>query len=333
MIKIGQIGIGHNHGAARMATLRKFPELFEIVGFAPESQQWYQKRGHLSAYQGIPVLSVEEVIAKSDAVLIETEISLLTPTAQKCVDAGKHVLMDKPAGGTLAQFRHLLDTAKEKELVLQLGYMYRYNPAVKECLELVDSGKLGEIYSVNAEMSACDPVNYRQWLSQFPGGGMFIFGSHLLDLVIRILGRPDHVHTFSKHTEKDGLDFPDNNLAVLEYRKALARIYTSAVEVNGYGRRQLIVSGSKGTVSILPLERPCKMTYSDLDIATHHHEDLKIIRDVKDLSKDARYDDEFQAFHDYVTGIKKDPWTYEHNYTVQEILLEITGGAYVKSVD
>ena len=38
MIKIGQIGIGHNHGEAKMKAVRKFPELFEVVGFAEENE-------------------------------------------------------------------------------------------------------------------------------------------------------------------------------------------------------------------------------------------------------------------------------------------------------
>lgn len=333
MIRIGQIGIGHNHGAARMQTLRKFPELFEIVGYAPESDDWQKKRGSLPAYEGIPRLTAEEIIEKSDAVLVETQISLLTATAQKCVDAGKHVLMDKPAGGTLEEFGHLLQTAKEKNLVLQLGYMYRYNPAVKKCLELLDSGELGEIYAVNAEMSAHDPVKYRQWLSQFPGGGMYIFGSHLLDLVIRILGKPEKVHTFYKQSGLDGVAQPDQGLAVLEYPRAMAKIYTSAVEVNGFGRRQLMVSGSKGTVDIVPLERPCRMTWSDRQLATQVHDDRKVEIPVEDLPRESRYDEEFRCFHDYVTGAKKDPWSYEHNYLVQEVLTQIVGGCYGKNTD
>lgn len=333
MIRIGQIGIGHNHGAAKMQTLRKFPELFEVVGYAEESQEWIAKRSQLPAYQGLSRLTAEQILLQSDAVLVETEVGKLTETAQRCVDAGKHVLMDKPASGTLEDFKRLLDTAKAKKLVVQLGYMYRYNPAVKKCLELLDQGELGEIYSVNAEMSACDPMKYKQWLGQFPGGGMYIFGSHLLDLVIRILGKPEKVYTFYKNTGKDGVDLPDNSLAVLDYPKALARIYTSAVEVNGYGRRQLVVAGSKGTVSILPLERPCRMTYSNTQIATHHHEDLKLSMEVEDLPKECRYDEEMRCFHDYVTGEQMNPWTYEHDYLVQETLFKIVGEANGKNTD
>lgn len=327
MIKIGQIGIGHNHAAAKMTTLRKFPELFEVVGFAEEKEHWVEKRGGLPAYEGLPRMTVEELLQKVDAVLVEPGVNDLTAIAQRCVDAGKHVLMDKPASGTLEEFRHLLDTAKEKNLVVQLGYMYRYNPAIQTCIEWFEQGKFGQIHSINAEMSACDPESYKQWLGQFPGAGMYIFGSHMLDLVIRFLGEPEKVHTFYKRTEKDAADIPDVCLAVLEYPKALARIYNSAVEVNGYGRRQFVICGSKGTASILPMERPTRMTWSDTEIATHHHKSLSVPVEVADLTAQERYDEEVRCFHDYVLGLRKNPWTYEHDYLVQKVLLQIVGEA------
>lgn len=333
MIRIGQIGIGHNHGAAKMQTLRKFPELFQVVGYVETDETWIEKRGTLEAYAGLPRLTEQQLFDSCDAVLVETEVKDLTATAQRCVDAGKHVLMDKPASGTLEEFKHLLDTAKAKNLVVQLGYMYRYNPAVRKCLELLESGQLGEIYSINAEMSACDPEGYRRWLQQFPGGGMYIFGSHMLDLVIRFLGEPQKVHSFYKYTNKEGVDQPDLGLAVLEYPRALARIHTSAVEVNGYGRRQLVICGSKGTVSILPMERPCHMTWSDTQIATHHHKVCQIDMQVEELTAQQRYDEEVSCFHDYAVGLRENPWGYDHEYTVQKVLLELVGGAYGKDPD
>ncbi|MBR5869011.1 MAG: Gfo/Idh/MocA family oxidoreductase, partial [Clostridia bacterium] len=149
-IKIGQIGIGHNHGSAKMEAVRKFPDLFEVIGYAEENEEWVADRGGMAAYAGIPRLSVEEVIEKSDAVLIETDVWNLTETAMRCIQAGKHIHMDKPASGTLAEYKELLDLAKEKGLVVQLGYMYRYNPAIRDLLGRIDRGEVGEIYSINA---------------------------------------------------------------------------------------------------------------------------------------------------------------------------------------
>lgn len=335
MIKIGQIGIGHNHGEAKMLAVRKFPELFEIVGFAEENERWIEKRGDLKGYKGLKRYSVDELIDKCDALLIETDVWDLTEIAQKCIDAGKHIHMDKPGSGTLEEYKHMLDTAKAKNLIVQLAYMYRYNPAVQKTFELIKLGKLGEIYSINAEMSTFHPENYKKWLTNFGGGIMYILGCHLIDLIVYIMGKPDKITTFLKHTNLDGIDFADNNLAVFEYEKALARVFVSSVEVNGFGRRQFMVSGSKGTVNIYPIERPITMTYSDTEIADATYDDRKIFIPFEDNTGNGRYDEMMKDFYAYIKGTKENPFTYEHEYAVQEVLSEIIGGVkfYGKNID
>ena len=326
MIKIGQIGIGHNHGAAKMAAVRKFPQLFEVVGYAEENERWIEKRAEHKAYEGLARMSVEEIIEKSDAVLVESDVWDLTKYAKMCVDAGRHIHMDKPASGTLEEYKYVLDTARSKGLVVQLGYMYRYNPAVLKCLEHIKKGDLGEIYSINAEMSTFHKPEYRKWLTNFGGGIMYILGSHLVDLIVYMMGEPKRITSYLKKTGLDGIEVEDNNLAVLEYDKALARIFVSSVEVNGFGRRQLMVSGSRGTVNICPLERPITMTYSDTDIADKTYEDRKITVPFEDHTANGRYDEMMQDFYDYVMGTKENPYTYEHDYLVQKVLSEIVGG-------
>jgi len=325
-LKIGQIGIGHNHGADKMLTARKFPDLYEVIGYAEPDENWIEKRGTLPAYEGLKRMSVEEIIEKSDVVIVESDVWNLTKYAKMCVEAGKHIHMDKPASGTLEQFKEVLDTAKKKDLVVQMGYMYRYNPAIRMCLEDFKSGKLGEIYSINAEMSTFHSVVYKKWLTNFKGGIMYILGSHLVDLIVYMLGEPKKVTSFLKHTGLDGVDFEDNNLAVLEYDKALARVFVSSVEVNGWGRRQFMVSGSKGTYNIVPIERKCHVTYSDTTIATNGYADMKQEIEVPDVSNDIRYDIMMSDLYEYVTGTKKNPYTYEHDYLVQKVLYEICGG-------
>ena len=130
MLKIGQIGIGHNH-SDKIKSIQRHPELFQLVGYAEENEEWVARRGERPHFIDVPRMSVDEILEKSDAVLVETDVWNLTKTAQMCIDAGKHIHMDKPASGTLEEYKHLLDTAKEKNLVVQLGYMYRYNPAVQ----------------------------------------------------------------------------------------------------------------------------------------------------------------------------------------------------------
>ena len=324
-IKIGQIGIGHNHGEGKMLAVQKFPELFEVIGYAEENEEWVEKRGNLPCYKDLPRLSVEEIIEKSDAILVECDVWNLTKVAKMCVEAGKHVHIDKPASGTLAEFEELLNIAKEKNLTVQMGYMYRYNFAIQKLMDMINSGELGEIYQIDAEMSTYHSKEYREWLKNFKGGSMYIFGSHLIDLVVSILGEPEKVYPFIKQTGFEGVYSDDNNFAVLEYDKAIARITNLSVEVNGWGMRRFAVMGSKGTVEIKPIELNVEMTKSTTDIATNAYKDMKEKVDIKDVPTLSRYDEMMKDFYKSVIGEKENPYSYEHELAVQKTLCRVVG--------
>ena len=324
-IKIGQIGIGHNHGEGKMLAVQKFPELFEVIGYAEENEEWIEKRGNFPCYKDLPRLGVEEIIEKSDAILVECDVWNLTKVAKMCVEAGKHVHIDKPASGTLAEFEELLNIAKEKNLTVQMGYMYRYNFAIQKLMDMINSGELGEIYQIDAEMSTYHSKEYREWLKKFKGGSMYIFGSHLIDLVVSILGKPEKVYPFIKQTGFEGVYSDDNNFAVLEYDKAIARITNLSVEVNGWGMRRFAVMGSKGTVEIKPIELNVEMTKSTTDIASNAYQDMKEKVDIKDVPTLSRYDEMMKDFYKSVIGEKENPYSYEHELAVQKTLCRVVG--------
>ena len=324
-IKIGQIGIGHNHGEGKMLAVQKFPELFEVIGYAEENEKWVEKRGNLPCYKDLPRLSAREIIEKSDAILVECDVWNLTKVAKMCVEAGKHVHIDKPASGTLAEFEELLNIAKEKNLTVQMGYMYRYNFAIQKLMDMINSGELGEIYQIDAEMSTYHSKEYREWLKKFKGGSMYIFGSHLIDLVVSILGKPEKVYPFIKQTGFEGVYSDDNNFAVLEYDKAIARITNLSVEVNGWGMRRFAVMGSKGTVEIKPIELNVEMTKSTTDIASNAYQDMKEKVDIKDVPTLSRYDEMMKDFYKSVIGEKENPYSYEHELAVQKTLCRVVG--------
>ena len=324
-IKIGQIGLGHNHGEGKMLAVQKFPELFEVIGYAEENEEWIEKRGNLPCYKDLPRLSTEEIIEKSDAILVECDVWDLTKVAKMCVDAGKHVHIDKPASGTINEFEELINTSKEKNLTVQMGYMYRYNFAIQKLMSMINSGELGEIYQIDAEMSTYHSKEYRQWLKHFKGGSMYIFGSHLIDLVVSILGEPKKVHPFIKQTGFEGVYSDDNNFAVLEYDKAIARITNLSVEVNGWGMRRFAVMGNKGTVEIKPIELDVEMFKSTKDIASNNYRDMKEKVDVQDVPALLRYDEMIKDFYKSVTGEKENPYSYEHELAVQKTLCRVVG--------
>ncbi len=324
-IKIGQLGIGHNHADGHMLGMRNNPECFDIVGYAEPDEEWVRKRGRLECYDGITRLGVDELIERCDAICVECDVWNLTKWAQVCVDRGKHVHIDKPASGTLEEFTRLLKSAEDKNLIVHMGYMYRHNPAIKKTFELIRDGKLGEIYQVDLEMSTYHSKEYREWLKHFKGGSMYIFGSHLIDLAHLILGEPMSVHSFIKQSRFQGVEADDNCFALLEYDKAFAKITNSSVEVNGWGMRRMAVMGSLGTVEIKPIELNVEMYFSSVDFADNAYKNIKRKIDVPDMPSRKRYDEMMREFYDLVTGNKKDERLYAHDLAVHKSILRAIG--------
>ena len=183
-IKIAQIGIGHNHGSEKMRAARSFPDVFEVVGVCEADPAWMKSRGSLDVYQGLPFMSEEKLLDVPGlaAVLVETDVWNLVPTAQRCIDRGLHVHIDKPAGENLAAFEKLLAGARSQSLVVQLAYMYRYNNAVQYAREMAASDALGEIFEIDAVMSTEHSRDFRDWLRHFCGGDIYCDRKRVIEL-------------------------------------------------------------------------------------------------------------------------------------------------------
>ena len=238
-----------------METFRKLTDHYEVVGIVEPDPALRKKHENDPVYRDLKWMTEEELFNTKGlrAVAVETLIRDLVPTAARCIDAGMHIHLDKPGGETIGPFKQLLDEAGRRGLAVQLGYMYRNNPAIQFCLRAVREGWLGQIFEVHAVMSRKDSPAYRTWLGQFPGGAMYNFGCHMIDLVVSVLGKPDRITPYLRQTQPD-VKVCDNALAVFEYPRATATIRTAVVEVEGYQRRQLVVCGDRGTIDIRPLE-------------------------------------------------------------------------------
>lgn len=326
-IRIGQLGIGHNHGTARMLSLRALPEYFDIVGVAEDDPAWREKRGGHRAYEGLPMMSEAELLATPglEAVMLETDGKDLLPAARRLAERGLHLCMDKPGGEDWPGFCGLCDTVRERGLVLQLGYVYRSNPAVRFCIDAVKNGWLGEVFEIHAVMSRWDKDPYREWLSQFRGGAMYIFAGYLIDLVLQMLGAPERVSPFLKKTRDDALI--DNGLAVLEYPRATATIRVSVAEVEGYEHRRLIVCGTNGTVELCPIEYqkdgiPLSVRLTLKEPRAHYASGTRM---VNCGPRGDRYRTQLIEFARSVRGEIANPYPVEHEALVQKTLLEICG--------
>jgi len=317
-IKIGQIGIGHNHGAEKMRAVRKFPELFDVVGWCEEDEEWVKKRENLDIYQGIPRLSREELLDSCEAMVVETDVWRMMEAARECVDRGIHMHLDKPAGEDFAEYAAIMNAAKASGTVVQLGYMYRYNPAVLYILDKVRSGKVGEVLMIHAEMNTEHPADFRKWLEHYKGGDMYIFGSHLIDLVYLLQGAPLEIHSFLDKTHFDGNDSYDSTLAVLQYPKAASTVRVTSFEANGYGRRQLVVVCEGGSFEIKPFENPTKLYFTPRGTGNAYSYAATEI-EVPTLS--GRYDTQISDLAAFIRGKKKNPFDWDYELRMHELVL------------
>lgn len=326
-IRIGQIGVGHEHASGNLRALRELTDHFELVGYAPEPRPDRFDRG---AYDGVPELTVDELLAVPglQAVAIETNMPELVATATRCAERGLHLRLDKPAGERSAPFRSLLGICREQGLALQMAYMYRTNPAIRFCFKALRDGWLGELFEVHAVMSRWDDDRYRQFLADYLGGAMYNFGSHLIDLVVALLGRPDQVHSFLKQTRDDGLH--DNGLAVLEYRRATATVRTAIVEVDGMKHRRLILCGTQGTAEVYPLEQPGNRYHTDplhvrLTLQEDNEEYPAGTHQVDVGVLGGRYDAQLIELAEVIRGEREPAFGYDHDELVHEVILAAAG--------
>jgi len=322
-IKVGQIGTKHAHAGGKMATLRKFSQDYEVVGVVEPDADQRRRMAATPTYAGLKWMTTEELfnVPGLQAVAVETEVRELLAAAQQCIDAKLHVHLDKPAGENLPAFQRLLDAATRQGRVIQMGYMFRYNPAFQFLFQAVQNGWLGEVFEIDGVISKTVNASTRKQLETYPGGSMFELGCHLMDAIVYVAGRPERVTALNRRTRPDQDQLLDNCLAVLEYPRATATLRSALVEVDGGRRRQLVVCGDQGTIDIRPLEPP-RLTLT-LDRARGEFQ--KGTREVTLPPAGGRYDGDFQDLAKIIRGEKSSDFSVAHHLAVQAAVLQASG--------
>lgn len=327
-IKIAQIGTSqYSHGADIFKSLTKQKDIFEVVGYALTENEREKFPNRMDAFEGYRQISLEEILnnPQIEAVTVETEEIYLTKYAKRAAECGKHIHMEKPGSPSLSDFEELVKTLRKNKKVFHTGYMYRYNPYVKELMQKVKDGELGEIISVEAQMNSCHPIISRQWLENFPGGMMFFLGGHLVDFILQIKGLPEKIIPFNYCTGNNGVTSEDFGMAVFQYKNGVSFVKTTADEYGGFARRQLVVVGTKGTVELKPLEMPTAGgQYTRMRICKDT-DNWSALGEVTNSDTYDRYDDMMASFAAMVRGEKENPWGYDYELLLYKTLLKCCG--------
>lgn len=138
--------------------------------------------------------------------------------------------------------------------------------------------------------------------------------------MIGVLGKPQQVTPFIRHSSAFDDPLADNMLAVLSYSKAVATVKSSALEVEGGERRHLVVCGMEGTFHIQPLDNPA----ARISLSQPRGDYKKGTQDVT-FPKYTRYVGDAADMAMIIRGEKPNDFTPEHDITVQETLLKACG--------
>ncbi|MBL8701621.1 MAG: Gfo/Idh/MocA family oxidoreductase [Alphaproteobacteria bacterium] len=171
----------------------------------------------------------------------------------RAVEAGKHVLCEKPLCATGAEARAMFAAAERKGVRLVEAYPYRSQPQTIRLKELVASGAIGRVQIVRASfgINIADPKNIR-WDAALAGGSLMDAGSYPVSLVRLVTGeRPQRVHALARWSESQ----VDRSLvATMEFKSgALAQISCSFG--TAYHRHALI-AGESGAIETTYLNHP-----------------------------------------------------------------------------
>jgi len=204
---------------------------------------------------------------------------------------------------------------------VQMGYMFRHNPAFRFCFQAVREGWLGRVFSVHGVMSKRQTAEARRPLLAYRGGIMFELGCHLIDALATVLGRPDAVTPHGRRIRPEWDNLLDSQLAVFDYPQATATIQACAVEVEGEKRRQFTVCGTEGTIDIRPLEPPKLLLALSRPKGTYR----KGYQEVTLPAMPGRYDDHLIELARIARGEKQSEYPPAHDLLVQELVLRASG--------
>jgi len=316
--RIAFLGASHPHASAKVAITAKSPD-WELVGV------WEPDGAVMARYAktGVKPLTKAQVLEDSSipVIAVDSDIPEHAALGLEALAAGKHIHLEKQPATNLEDLRKVLDLAASKRLVVQIGYMWRHNPAVVAAMEAAKAGWLGQIFFVRGTMDTEIDEASRLLYKRFKGGQMFDLGGHMIDPMVRLMGRPERVTPFLRHDGPvdDGLQ--DNTLAVFEWQRAMGSYASASMHPRHSRYRALEFVGTLGAAVVRPLEPPSLLIDLSADNGPYK-------AGLQTLSYQyTRYVDDFIELAAVVRGERTLTITRETELTVQETLLRASGAA------
>jgi predicted dehydrogenase len=196
-----------------------------------------------------------------DIVIVATTNQALVETSLEAANAGKHIIVEKPAARNIAELDTLINAAQKNNVLVRVGFNHRYHPALLKAHELLNAGELGELMFIRGRYGHGGRVGYdREWRADpaLSGGGELIDqGVHLIDLSRWFMGDFVSIEGYA-HTYFWDMPVDDNGFMLLKTAKnQTAFLHVSCTEWKNmfsleiYGRdAKLHIEGLGGSYGI-----------------------------------------------------------------------------------
>lgn len=205
--------------------------------------------------QGIRLTgSFDEIVEDPaiDAVVLATPNSQHEDQIRRAAGAGKHVFVEKPFTLNSAGARVAIQAAVDAGVVLAVGFNRRFHPSIRELRNRVQTGRLGIVGSIIAELTATvafyrPSESWRLNRAEEPAGAMAGIGVHLVDSMIDVVGRIREVYCVTEH--RAGPHGDDTTSLLLRFENGVTGLaFCSLAAARNY---RLAVYGSKGFAEVL----------------------------------------------------------------------------------
>jgi predicted dehydrogenase len=246
------IGCG-NIGKRHAEQIRSVGKLLAVCDTVRSKAEEIGNKFTATIYTDIEELLTKE---KPDVVVICTPNGLHASHTILSLQAGCHVLCEKPMAINSGDCHLMISAAEKAGRQLFVVKQNRFNPPVAAIKKLLDEKKLGNIYSIqlNCFWNRDDRYYKDSWkgTQSLDGGTLFTQFSHFIDLLYWMIGDVKQVKAFRKNfAHRNSIEFEDTGVVILEFENGIigAINYTvNSFEKNMEG--SLTIFGEKGTVKI-----------------------------------------------------------------------------------
>ncbi|MBN1762925.1 MAG: Gfo/Idh/MocA family oxidoreductase [Methanomicrobia archaeon] len=253
MTRIGLIGVGTwgiNH-------LRALTEIdCDLVCIADVDST----KAALAKQHGIPFFhDYQPLLSTVDAVVVTTPTDTHVQIVKDCLAAGKHVFVEKPMAATAAQSRALEKLAESQKLVLSVGYLYRFNNAIRRARELIKEA--GELQYLTARyIHSTKPP-------RTDSGVIMNLGIHVIDILNFLTERtPSRIYAKKKNLLSDS--YEDSAAILLDYNDFFATIELSCTHPEKARDLWIIAGNEKIYLDYFSqkiMRYPLKVSYNEVE--------------------------------------------------------------------